>query len=412
MSLASAEDCLDAKEAAELLGIKLRTLYAYVSRGQVRSVPGQQGRTRLYLRKDIERLRRRKSARRGEGLAADALRWGAPVLDSAITEVTPKAHFYRGQSAIQLAEQGTAFEAVAELLWSGALPVETDWIRTDMGLPLGRAKALAPKGEPPLTWLACLVPALAAKDPGRFDRSPRAVLPRARVLIWRMAVAQTLWSNPSRLKQATAAKSVAAALAVAFKARGGAKAVRAIDQALVLWADHELNVSSFAARVAASAHADLYSCVAAGLAALSGPRHGAACDQIEALVQEAGRPSQAATVVHARTRRGESIPGFGHPLYPDGDPRARVLLKTAKQLNGKSARLKTTLALVDAMRSANGLEPTVDTGLVALAAALNLAPGLAPGIVAVGRAAGWVAHVLEQYDAGFLIRPRARYSGE
>jgi citrate synthase len=116
--------------------------------------------------------------------------------------------------------------------------------------------------------------------------------------------------------------------------------------------------------------------------------------------------------VHARTRRGESIPGFGHPLYPDGDPRARVLLKTAKQLNGKSARLKTTLALVDAMRSANGLEPTVDTGLVALAAALNLAPGLAPGIVAVGRAAGWVAHVLEQYDAGFLIRPRARYSGE
>jgi len=204
---------------------------------------------------------------------------------------------------------------------------------------------------------------------------------------------------------------VAQAVAVALGAKGGKRAVEAINATLILWADHELNVSSFAARVAASAHADLYSCVSAGLAALSGPRHGAACDQIEALFREDKRPKDAATAIHERTRRGDPIPGFGHPLYPAGDPRARPILERARELGGRMPRVKTALAVIEAVREASGLAPTVDSALVVLAAALDLPDGAAPGIVAVGRSAGWVAHVLEQYEADFLIRPRARYSG-
>src|SRR5580765_5768299 len=114
---------VDARTAAKHLGIQLRTLYAYVSRGAVRSLPGEHGRPRLYALADVERLRVRRDARKGHGaVAAGALRWGEPVLDSAVTAITPRGPAYRGHVAIDLAAAGTQFESVAELLWSGYLP--------------------------------------------------------------------------------------------------------------------------------------------------------------------------------------------------------------------------------------------------------------------------------------------------
>src|SRR5258705_2690771 len=109
--------------AARSLGIQLRSLYAYVSRGQIRSMPGERGRPRLYAHADLERLRARRDARAGHGaVAAGALRWGEPVLDSAITAITPRGPAYRGHIALDLAADGVRFENVAELLWSGYLP--------------------------------------------------------------------------------------------------------------------------------------------------------------------------------------------------------------------------------------------------------------------------------------------------
>lgn len=400
---------LSAREAAELLGIKLRTLYAYVSRGQVESVPAPAGRARRYRRGDIARLRARRDLRvRGSagGVASGALRWGEPVLESAITQVTEAGPLYRGQAAVDLARRGVAFESVAELLWSGALPAQRpEWPATLPGVRFApqRLQKLVPSEASPLAVLSALVPLLGARDAGRYDRRVQAVLPRARVLIRAMTAA--LGAGTAR-----AGEPIARALARALGARGGARAVAAIDQALILWADHELNVSSFAARVAASANSDVYACVSAGLAALSGPRHGAACDQIEALVAEAGRPANAAQALHARARRGEDVAGFDHPLYPGGDPRAEALLRTAAERATGSQRYRTILALIDVQRGLGRL-PTVDTALIALCAALRIPPGRAPGLIAVGRCAGWVAHVLEQYEAGFLIRPRARYAG-
>jgi citrate synthase len=145
----------------------------------------------------------------------------------------------------------------------------------------------------------------------------------------------------------------------------------------------------------------------AALATLSGPRHGGVCDRVEALVAEAATPRHARAVVAARLGRGEAIPGFGHRFYPEGDPRGAVLLDTARALGGARSRLRVLDALIAAMPDA----PSLDSGLVAVAAALEFPPGAAAALFALGRAAGWAAHVFEQRRDDVLLRPRARYVG-
>jgi citrate synthase len=184
-----------------------------------------------------------------------------------------------------------------------------------------------------------------------------------------------------------------------------------VNQALVLLADHELNASAFAVRVAASARADLYACLSVGLAAASGPLHGGSCDRVEALVREAARASSPRAFVRDRLRRGEALPGAGHPLYPDGDPRTAPLLRAAEELAPRRASLRTLFAVLAAARDLGVEAPSVDFGLVALCLALGLPRGTAASLFAIGRTAGWVAHALEQREAGFLLRPRARYVG-
>lgn len=404
-------DLLTAREAGRRLGVKLETLYAYVSRGRLRSLPGPRPGRRLYVREDVERLRARHEARAGHGaVAAGALRWGEPVLETAITRIDADGPRYRGHAAVALAGEGLAFESVAELLWTGALPAGVSWPAGISERVLARALALLPETSAPLARLALVVSAIGVHDASRFGASAEADRARGRSLIRAMAAALAA-PRDQRGRHALTAKRVAAALAAGFGRRGRA-GEGALDLALVLSADHELNASTFAVRVAASTGADIYACVSAGLAALSGPRHGGACDRVEALVAETGRPERAVEVVRERARRGEGVPGFGHPLYAKGDPRAPVLLEEARRLAPRPpGPLHTLLALVKAMRDARREEPTIDAGLVAVALALRLPRGSAAGLFAVGRAAGWIAHALEQRAAGFLLRPRARYVG-
>jgi citrate synthase len=226
-----------------------------------------------------------------------------------------------------------------------------------------------------------------------------------------MAAALALRQSAAEARAALGRGSVAAVLARSLGARERPEVLQALNSALVLIADHELNPSSFAARVAASAGADLYASVSAGLATLSGPHHGAFAQRVEALVVETGRPERAAVVVRERTRRGEGVPGFGHPLYSDGDPRATPLLEAAERLGPRSRKLRILLALIEAMRSAGRELPTIDVGMVGLTSALGLPPGSASAIYAIGRAAGWIGHILEQREAGYILRPRAHYVG-
>ena len=409
---APAADFISGREAAALLGVKRETLYAYASRGLVRSEPGGPGRERRYSREDLERLKARRDARSGHGpVAAGALRWGEPVLESALTAIDPAGPRYRGHPSAELAATHT-LEAVAELLWSGTLPAAaTPWQVAGPGLRVASLTALLPPAAPPLLTLALAVPALAAADPDRFNHAPAPEAARARALMLRMAALAGAGLDPTQVKPALAEPTLAGALLVSLGAAATPRAVLLMRRALVLCADHELNASAFAVRVAASAGADLYACVSAGLATLSGPRHGGVVDRVDALLDEIGRPEHAARVVHDRARRGEEIPGFGHPLYPAGDPRGAQLLAAADQHAPRSPRLRSIAALLAAMHEAGREPPTLDLGLASIGAALGLPPRSAVAIFAVGRAAGWRAHAFEQRAAGFLLRPRARYVG-
>ena len=404
---------LSGAEAAALLGVKRETLYAYASRGLVRSEPTGRGRERRYRRDDLLRLQARRDARAGHGpVAAGALRWGEPVLSSAITSLDPTGPRYRGHPAVALAASAS-FEAVAELLWSGALPEEPPaWHAADLGVRTRTLAALLPPGAHPLVALSLAVPALGAADPERSDRAPEAEKARARALILRMAALAGFARDPTRAPAAVGAGSVARAFLVGLGARTDAEAEQAVRQALVLTADHELNASTFVVRITASAKADLYACVGAGLAAASGRRHGGSCDLVEALVAEAAACNEGPrALVRERTRTGWALPGFGHPIYAGGDPRAPPLLRAASAIAPATGELGALFAVLEAMEARGAEPPSVDYGLVAMAIALGLPPGSATALFVIGRAAGWVAHVLEQREAGFMLRPRARYVG-
>ncbi|MBE2198936.1 MAG: citrate synthase, partial [Anaerolinea sp.] len=183
------------------------------------------------------------------------------------------------------------------------------------------------------------------------------------------------------------------------------------NAALILCADHELNVSAFTARCVASAASTPYGVVLAGLAALQGAKHGGHTERAAALLQEAATAADAAAAVLSRLRRGESIPGFGHKLYPDGDPRARLLLQMVEIIAPDAPDLALAQGVATAVLQTIGAHPTIDFGLVTLARVLHLPAQAALTLFALGRVVGWIGHALEQYQLDQIIRPRARYVG-
>jgi citrate synthase len=411
---------VDSRTAAKHLGIQQRSLYAYVSRGQVRSIAGAKGRPRLYSLFDLDRLRVRRDARAGHGaVAAGALRWGEPVLDSAITAITPRGPAYRGRIALDLAAGGVRFENVAELLWSGYLPEQpVQWPRS--ALPIAQLGKLIPYGARPLDVMPLIVRVAALGDPSREDGRPDTIIARGRALIPLLAGGLAADFAPALVMRAIGAPTVAEIAARALGLEDSAADV--LNTTLVVLADHELNASSFAARVAASTDADAYACLAAALATISGAKHGSAAEIIARFADEVGGPDKAKAAVRALKKKGTAPPGFGHPLYPHGDARARPILQIARELAesaraSSAKRARTILAVADEMAGRRtdeldaGSHPSVDVGLAALIAVLGLNPPAGTGLFALARSAGWLAHVLEQRAANVLLRPRARYVG-
>lgn len=388
-------ELITAARAAKLLGVKRETLYAYASRGLLRRIGREGRRAGGYLLADVLRLRARAGARSGHAaVASGALRWGEPVLETSIVELGAAGPVYRGHAAVDLARAGVSFERAAELLWTGTLPASVPPWRPRAPPPKARALASLAAHAPIPVKLQLLVTAIAAHEPALHGATDEVELARARSLVARMAC--LLGDEGGSSIATTFARSVGL---------GPRHAARAFDTALVLAADHELNASSFAARIAAGAGCDLHACVAAALATASGTKHGGECDRVEALLREAS--SRGPRVVQERAARGELVPGFGHALYPAGDPRAPPLIELARSISKKATA--PIDAVIDAAREALGLGPTIDTGLVALCTALGAPAGTAVGLFVLGRSAGWVAHALEQRSAGYLLRPRARY---
>ncbi|MEM9556612.1 MAG: citrate synthase family protein [Acidobacteriota bacterium] len=392
---------LTAREAAEALGVRRETLYAYVSRGLLRSEPGESARSRRYRRRDIEALKkRRRESRRPESALDGALSFGAPLLESALTQFDEHGLAYRGHDVFTLARR-RRLEDVAALLWLGDLDAASPFPAPGAELVAPelatRLRTLAGPGAVPVDLLAIALPALGGLEPASWDRRPDAVARTAARLLACLAclVADEPWRG-----------GVAATLAAAW----GVDA-EDLDPVLVLCVDHELNVSSFTARCVASSGSPPHAWLSGGLAALLGPRHGGHTRRVEALLAEVGRPQLAEDVLTARLRRGDGVPGFGHPLYPDGDPRARFLLEHLAARRPSAPALTLARAVAAAGRALLGDEPTIDLGLVGLARAFELPPDAALTLFALGRTVGWIAHGLEQCAHGDLIRPRARYVG-
>jgi citrate synthase len=384
-----------AGEAASLLGVSRATLYAYVSRGYVRSQASfRSPRERLYSRDDLDRLRRRTEERRApDKAAARALQWGMPILESSIALIDGRRLYFRGLDAAALA-RSHSLEEVAALIWMArpapvhASPAAPPMSRTVPGVP----------------FVACaqsMLAAAATRDPLAMDLRPAGVAATGSRILRLLAKAAT-GSQPGLVQ-------VHAVLARKWGV--SARGVDAVRAALVLCADHELNVSSFTARCVASAGSHPYGVVIAALAALEGPKHGGASRRVESMLESMRGARSLRIALAARLRRGDTIDGFGHPLYPDGDPRARFLLELLGDRYAKSARFHFVSAFARAAIGITGERPNVDFGLAAVAHVLELPPGAPLILFAIGRSVGWIGHAMEQYATGQLIRPRAKYVG-
>ncbi len=407
---------MTAKQAATTLRISLPTLYAYVSRGLIRSEAGDGNRSRRYHADDVAQLQaRRKRGRDPEGVAAAALDFGTPVLESAITLIERGRLYYRGRDVCRLAEQLT-LEAAANLLWQSAQdPFAPD------NLPPPAAAALPDDLAPTSRCLALLPIAAAADQEAQSSRAP-AALQRVGTRVMRLIAAATAGADPGPAP-------LHRVLARGWQLNDN-QSLDLIRAALVLVADHELNVSTFTVRSIASAGATLYGAVIGGIAALQGGRHGGASKRAETFLAELASASDLRGAIGLRLQReaaarwrevsgqgaagpppqrGEQLPGFGHKLYRDGDPRAAWLLDRLAAQGGSEVDFAQEVARQ--VTEMTGQKPNVDYALAALARSLRLPAGAPLAIFTVGRAAGWIAHAMEQYAAGNLIRPRARYVG-
>jgi len=395
---------LSAQEAAERLGVKPATLYAYVSRGLVRRERGADGRS-LFALTDVDRLGRRGRRDRASGTE---LR-----IESALTAIEDHAIFYRGEDVLVLAQSRT-FEEVAEFLWTGEFHERRPWVGDPRAqVAAASVQAALPVAALPLDRLRVAVPALAALDPLRYDTGEAAVVVTGRRLIAAMAGALPGGggSAPLRVRQAVS-DSIAGRLWNGLGSgppRDGA--VETLNAALVLVADHELSVSTVAARMAASIAADPYAVVSVGLSALGGAMQAVASLAVEDLLGEVSSPELAARAIGERLRRGDRLPGFGHRLYPGGDPRAPALLRLLRRSWRGDARLDAIEAVIAACAERGLPAPNIDFMLASLAHLAGMQRGASEAIFAVARTAGWLAHAMEGYERRTSIRPRAIYVG-
>lgn len=390
------EEWLEAAEAARRLGVKPATLYAYVSRGQVRPRRADDGRRSLYHADDIAGLAVR--GRRGRPTRPSDI-----VVASAITRIDEDGPRYRGTLATDLAGRAT-FEEVAARLW-GADDRRPWQLASGAVAAVRSVTAGLPDGTPPAHRLPLTVAAARNADPLAGDLRPSVVTTAARGLILLLAATVT-----GEERDTAGGQAVAAHLARALGRPRDATAVALIDAALVLLADHELAASTLAARVAASARCDPYAVVLAGTAVASGPRHGAVSSQIERILADVAEGRDPAEAL-ARGRGPDGpVPAFGHPLYPDGDPRARRLLDLLAErgLHGSHRPLEQVLT---AARRRGLPAPNVDAALGGLTHALGAPVGSGELLFTLARTAGWIAHALEQYADPQLLRPEAVYTG-
>jgi citrate synthase len=357
---------LTSDEAAARLGVKVSTVYVYVSRGLLASHRAADGRRSLFAVEDVERL-----ARRSRGGRSVASRMA--VVSTALTELRQDGPAYRGRPAVELAADHSP-EQVAALLW-GAEP--GPWRPLALELPGG----LAPRER-----VSCQVVLAGARDPLRSDLRPDAVARAARRVITTIATAE---GTPDGAGGALAERLAA----LCSTGDPDPSLVDAVRVAMVLLADHELATSTLAVRVAASTRADLYDALLAGLGTLAGPLHGSAARHVLAMLRTAQQAGPAAALDDALRWQG-IVPGFGHTVYNDGDPRCAALLQAVRAID--DPRMAVVDELLALAADAELPAPNVDLAVGSLALCAELSEDSLPALFAVSRSIGWVAHYLEE----------------
>ncbi|WP_406366021.1 citrate/2-methylcitrate synthase [Streptomyces sp. NBC_01546] len=393
---------LSTRQAAELLGVKPATVYAYVSRGQLTSRRDLVGRGSSFDAREVEELARR--SRREAAVPAGEL-----AVRTALTLIEPDRYYFRGVDAVALASR-YAFEEVAEWLWTGTLPRGARFTAPPEPLAAARrAVAALPEHSGPVDMLRVAVAAAAVADPLRFDLSEEAVLGSARCLIPTLVGSLPVVGPPGWAGDGRTARQLWPRLTAR---EPDPDALAALDLALGLLVDHDLAASTLAVRVAASARAHPYAAVSAGLGALEGPLHGAAGRLAHRMLVEVLERGGAAPVVAEYLRAGRRVPGLGHRLYRGEDPRAQALFARLEGLPQAAPALAAAREVAAVMARQGGLHANVDLALAVLTVSCGMAAEAGETVFAVARTAGWIAHALEEYQERPLrMRPSGEYHG-
>ncbi|MFC1844159.1 citrate/2-methylcitrate synthase [Thermodesulfobacteriota bacterium] len=332
---------------------------------------------------------------------------------------------YRGYDALELAV-GSSFEEVAYLLWYGRLPGLTefqaflDGFTGSMFLPVETVMILRmfPHAATPMEILRTAVSSLGHWDPDSGNTRLDASLRKAQRLTERVPL---IIAAHQRLREGLEPITPIAHQGIAFNflytlkgVEPDPEIVRAFDIALILHADHELNASTFAARVTAATLSDIYSAMCSAIGTLKGPLHGGANMEVMKMLEEIGTADQAEKWVLEKLADNTKIPGFGHRVYRCEDPRVPILREYAGRITSKigDTRLfEIAMAVEQTMLSHSKVFPNVDFYTAPLYNAMGIPPELYTPIFAISRTVGWTAHVLEQWSNNKLIRPRAEYTG-
>ena len=383
-----------ADQAADLLGVRLQTIYAYVSRGLLTRShrTNEMGhRVSVLALDEVLRLAAERTRVRTGSLEV--------LVETDVTLLDPKGTLsYRGHDAVALASR--PFEEAAALVW--AVPDVGGWEPLDSDVAVVRAAASAlAAGATDADRVRAAVLALATDDPDRGELKPDHV-----VAVGRRAVVGGVAALGGE-GAGSVAHRLWGALGTSPHSHEG---VAALNAALVLLMDHELAASTMAARVAAGTGADPWLVLLTGLAALGGPRHGRSSVVAEGLLGAVRREGVGALDRYATEAGDVGIPGFGHKVYVDADPRAEVLLDHVARLDPDGWPAVEELLL--AVSNRFGLSPNVDLGLAALVQACGFRPGSGETVFALSRIVGWLAHAMEEYPQGLRFRPRAVYTGE
>ncbi|MFD9354532.1 citrate/2-methylcitrate synthase [Streptomyces sp. NPDC060031] len=394
---------LNTRQAAELLGVKPATVYAYVSRGQLTSRRDPVGRGSSFDAGEVEALALRS---RREAAAPT----GEFSVRTSLTLIDCDRFWFRGVDAVELASR-YRYEEVAEWLWTGTLMPGARFTAPPETLAAARrAVAALPEHSGPVDRLRVAVAAAAVADPLRFDLSEESVLGSARCLIPTLVgalpeLAAQRWSGDGRLARQLWARLT--------EREPDPDALAVLDLALGLLTDHDLAASTLAVRVAASARAHPYAAVSAGLGALEGPLHGAAGRLAHRMLVEVLERGGAAPVVAEYLRAGRRVPGLGHRLYRGEDPRATALFARLEGLEQAGPALAAAREVAGVMaRHGGGLHANVDLALSVLTVSCGMAAEAGETLFAVARTAGWIAHALEEYQERPLrMRPSGQYIG-